>query len=170
MKGEEITVQNLLFEPEAIEAQARSLAYPKLNPDKPSNYFAQVAKAIRKNWPTCTRSYGLFIEGEPEAILAWLKECYKAHNDHLDSLIEQRLENSKPQDFTSCDGYLSDYDSYVAYIEKFNRKGFWYFINTDPRVPGLIYYGPRQGRQVKEVKEGEVVGYATRSNGCFIRR
>jgi hypothetical protein len=85
--------------------------YPKLNPSKTWNYFAQIKKHINKYWETCTRSYGLFIEGNPEEILEYLKKCYEIYNTHAET------RKTEPSGF------------HYFINTNFNRSGIIYYAN-----------------------------------------
>ena len=108
--------------------QKATIPIPRLNPSKSSHYFTMITKALKSHYKTCRRSYGLFIEGEPDEILAYLHECYGRYNE-----------------WATTQGYT---------------RGFHYFVNTNPALPGIIYY--ERHSETKEVKQGDVIGYSWR--------
>jgi len=139
-------------------------AFPKVNTKLVwTRYFVQVTKALNKHFDTCIRSYGLFIRGDPSDILSYITECYRIYDEALDAWLDERRKDPEWAEWrTKVDfegGWMEDF-------EQRNRRSFWYFVNTDPSQPGLIYYGQR--RSLRELKEGDIVGFTVPSTSTVI--
>jgi len=134
--------------------------FPKVNRNLTwHRYFAQVTRFLKKRYQTSVRSYGLFVRGDPEEILDYIKACYRIYDEALDAEIEEfrndpdRAEWRREVDFEGK--WLEDF-------ERHNRRSFHYYVCRDRINPGLIYYGQRG--QLKELKEGDAVGFTVPSS------
>jgi len=135
-------------------------AFPKVNRNVTWNrYFAQVTRFLKKRYETCIRSYGLFVKGDPDEILDYIKACYRIYDDALDEEIGKYRDDPEREQWRSEVDFEGEW---MDGFERRNRRSFHYFINRDPRNPGLIYYGQRG--ELTELKEGDTVGFTVPSS------